>query len=213
MRSPRQTYYDFFSLIYDFIIRVHSRDTEGSLRKFITHKANLSKGDKALDLCTGTGSVAIELAEQVGEKGLVVGLDFSRGMIEKARKKAKNSKIDQLHLVQANAGQLSFKKSSFRAVTCPHAFYELKGYERAEAVNEGARVLMDRRRFCLMEHAKPQRRIPRLFFYVQILFLGARDVREFLAQEESIFGDRFKSITKEMSPTGQSKPIYSEKEG
>jgi ubiquinone/menaquinone biosynthesis C-methylase UbiE len=213
MRSPRQTYYDLFSLIYDFIIRVHSRDTGGSLRKFITHKANLSKGDKALDLCTGTGSVAIELAKQVGEKGLVVGLDFSRGMLEKAGKKAKNSKIDQLHLVQANASQLPFKGSSFHAVTCSHAFYELKGYERAEAVNEVARVLMDGGRFCLMEHAKPQRRIPRLFFYVRILFLGARDVREFLAQEESIFGDRFKSITKEMSPTGQSKLIYSEKEG
>jgi ubiquinone/menaquinone biosynthesis C-methylase UbiE len=213
MRSPRQTYYDLFSLIYDFIIRVHSRDTEGSLRKFITHKANLSKGDNALDLCTGTGSVAIELAKQVGEKGLVVGLDFSRGMLEKARKKAGNSKIGQLHLVQANASQLPFKKSSFAAVTCSHAFYELKGYERAEAVNEVARVLMDGGRFCLMEHAKPQSRIPRLFFYVRIFFLGARDVREFLAQEESIFGDRFKSITKEMSPTGQSKLIYSEKEG
>jgi ubiquinone/menaquinone biosynthesis C-methylase UbiE len=89
----------------------------------------------------------------------------------------------------------------------------LKGYERAEAVNEVARVLMDGGRFCLMEHAKPQRRIPLLFFYVRIFFLGARDVREFLSQEESIFGDRFKSITKEMSPTGQSKLIYGEKEG
>src|SRR4030042_5216528 len=140
MRSPRQTYYDLFSLIYDFIIRVHSRDTGGSLRKFITHKANLSKGDKALDLCTGTGSVAIELAKQVGEKGLIVGLDFSRGMLEKAGKKAKNSIIDQLQLVQANASHLPFKKSSLHAATCSHAFYELKGYERAEAVNEVARV-------------------------------------------------------------------------
>jgi demethylmenaquinone methyltransferase/2-methoxy-6-polyprenyl-1,4-benzoquinol methylase len=213
MGSPRQIYYDLFSKIYDFIIRVHSRDTGGSLRKFITHKANLSKGDKVLDLCTGTGSVAIELAKQVGERGLVVGLDFSQGMLEKAGKKAKNSKIDQLQLVQANASQLPFKKSSLRAVTCSHAFYELKGYERTEAVNEVARVLMAGGRFCLMEHAKPQRRIPRLFFYVRILFLGARDVREFLEQEESIFGDRFKSITKEMSPTGQSKLIYGEKEG
>jgi ubiquinone/menaquinone biosynthesis C-methylase UbiE len=170
MRSPRQTYYDLFALIYDFIIRVHSRDTEGSLRKFITYKANLSKGDKALDLCTGTGSVAIELAKQVGEKGLVVGLDFSRGMVEKAGKKAKHSKIDQLYLVQANASQLPFKESSFHGVTCSHAFYELKGYERAEAVNEVARVLMGGGRFCLMEHAKPQRRIPRLFFYVRIFF-------------------------------------------
>ncbi|HUL36933.1 MAG TPA: class I SAM-dependent methyltransferase [Thermodesulfobacteriota bacterium] len=213
MRSPRRTYYDLFSLIYDFIIRLHSQDTGGLLRNFIARKANLFKGDNALDLCTGTGSVAIELAKQVGEKGLIVGLDFSQGMIEKARKKAKNLTINQLHLVQANASQLPFKKSSFHAVTCSHAFYELKGDERAKAINEVARVLTDGGRFCLMEHAKPQRWISRLFFYVRIFFLGARDVREFLAQEESIFGNQFKSITKEMSPTGQSKLTYGEKEG
>jgi demethylmenaquinone methyltransferase/2-methoxy-6-polyprenyl-1,4-benzoquinol methylase len=155
----------------------------------------------------------MELAKQVGEEGLVVGLDFSQGMLQKARKKAKNSKIGQLHLVQANAHQLPFKKSSLHAATCSHAFYELKGYERVEAVHEVARVLMEGGRFCLMEHAKPQKWISRLFFYIRILFLGARDVREFLEQEESIFGDRFKSITKEMSPTGQSKLIYGEKKG
>lgn len=213
MNSPRQVYYDLFSKVYDFIIRLHSRDAGGSLRKFMTQKANPSKGDRALDLCTGTGSVAIELAKQVGEKGLVVGLDFSQGMLQKAQKKARHSKIDQLHLVQANASQLPFKKSSLHAATCSHAFYELKGYERIEAVNEVARILVDGGRFCLMEHAKPQRRISRLFFYIRILFLGARDVRKFLEQEESIFGDRFKSITKEMSPTGQSKLIYGEKKG
>jgi ubiquinone/menaquinone biosynthesis C-methylase UbiE len=122
-------------------------------------------------------------------------------------------KIDQLHLVQANASQLPFKKSSLHAVTCSHAFYELKGHERAKAVHEVAWVLIDGGRFCLMEHAKPERRISRLFFYIRIFFLGARDVREFLEQEESIFSDRFKSIAKEMSPTGQSKLIYGEKKG
>ena len=213
MRSPRQTYYDLFSLIYNFIIRLHSGNVEGSLRKFITEKANLLKGAQALDLCTGTGSVAIELAKKVGENGLVIGIDFSRGMLEKAKQKAEDQGLSNLFLVQGNASRLPFKGSSFHRMTCSHAFYELKGSERSKAIEEVARVLKEKGRFCLMEHAKPQRRIPRLFFYVRILFLGARDVREFLAQEESIFGNRFKSITKEMSPTGQSKLIYSEKEG
>jgi ubiquinone/menaquinone biosynthesis C-methylase UbiE len=110
--------------------------------------------------------------------------------------------IDGIHLVQANASQLPFKESSFHGVTCSHAFYELKGYERAEAINEVARVLMDGGRFCLMEHAKPQRRIPRLLFYIRILFLG---------EEETILGGRFKKVAGQMSPTGQSKLIYAEK--
>ena len=70
---------------------------------------------------------------------------------------------------------------------------------------------MDGGRFCLMEHAKPQRRIPRLLFYIRILFLGAKDARKFLGEEETILGGRFKKVAGQMSPTGQSKLIYAEK--
>jgi demethylmenaquinone methyltransferase/2-methoxy-6-polyprenyl-1,4-benzoquinol methylase len=213
MNSLRRLYYDLFSKVYDFIIRLHSRDREGSLRGFITEKANLSMGDKALDLCTGTGSVAVELTKGVGEKGLVVGLDFSRGMLEKAKEKAKRLNLDQLSLIQANASQLPFKKSSFHGVTCSHAFYELQGEERTRAIHEVGRVLIDGGRFCLMEHAKPQKALARLLFYVRIFFLGSKDARKFLAEEGSIFGEGFKNITKVMSPTGQSKLIYGEKGG
>jgi ubiquinone/menaquinone biosynthesis C-methylase UbiE len=213
MSCLRRIYYDLFSKIYDFIIRLHSRDRAGSLRRFIVEKANLSEGDKALDLCTGTGSVAIELTKKVGEMGLVIGLDFSQGMLEKAKEKTRNSRIDRLHLVQANASQLPFKQSSFHGVTCSHAFYELKGEERKRAIDEVARILINGGRFCLMEHAKPKRLFPRFLFYVRIFFLGAKDARKFLAEEGAIFGERFKNITKVMSPTGQSKLIYGEKGG
>ncbi len=213
MSSPRQIYYDLFSKFYDFIIRLHSRDVEGSLRGFIIGKVNLSKGDRALDLCTGTGSVAAKLAVQVGENGLVVGIDFSRGMLEKAKEKAFRLNFKQLHLVQAYADQLPFKDSSFSGVTCSHAFYELKGKERTIAIDEVARVLRTGGRFCLMEHAKPRKRIPRLLFYVRLYFLGSKDARKFLGEEESILGERFINIAGQMSPTGQSKLIYAEKGG
>jgi demethylmenaquinone methyltransferase/2-methoxy-6-polyprenyl-1,4-benzoquinol methylase len=183
------------------------------LRGFITEKTNASKGQRALDLCTGTGSVAAELAKRVGENGLAVGLDFSRGMLEKANKKALRLHLNQLHLVQANASQLPFKESSFQGVTCSHAFYELKEEERARAINEVARILTGGGRFCLMEHAKPQKAFVRLLFYIRIFFLGSRDARKFLEEEASIFGESFKNITKMMSPTGQSKLIYGEKGG
>jgi len=213
MSSLRQLYYDLFSKVYDAIIRLHSRDIEGSLRRFITEKANLSKGDWALDLCTGTGSVAVELAKQVGKDGLIVGLDFSWGMIEKAKEKARKLKIDRLQLVQANTSQLPFKKSSFHGVTCSHAFYELKEQERAMAIDEVARVLRRDGRFCLMEHAKPEKLFPRLLFYIRLFFLGAKDARKFLNEEGSIFGESFKNINKVMSPTGKSKLICGEKGG
>ena len=211
MSSLRRAYYDLFSKIYDLIIRLHSRDRAGSLRRFIVEKTNLSEGDKALDLCTGTGSVAVELTKQVGKTGFVIGLDFSWGMLEKAKEKTSKFRIDRLHLVQANASQLPFKKATFHGVTCSHAFYELKGDERATAIDEVARILIRRGRFCLMEHAKPKRLFPRLLFYGRVFFLGAKDARKFLAEEGSVFGESFENIEKEMSPTGQSKLIYAER--
>jgi ubiquinone/menaquinone biosynthesis C-methylase UbiE len=176
-------------------------------------KANLTTGDRALDLCTGTGSVGAKLAGQVGENGLVVGLDFSLGMLEKAKKKALRLNLKQLHVIQAYADQLPFKNASFHGVTCSHAFYELKGKERAIAITEVARVLMPGGKFCLMEHARPQKWLLRLLFYGRIFFLGAKDAKEFLGEEESIFGEHFKKVTGQMSPTGQSKLICAEKGG
>lgn len=213
MSSLRKAYYDLFSKFYDPVIRLHSRDIEGSLRRFIVEKTNLSKGDKALDLCTGTGSVAIELTKHVGERCLVIGLDFSEGMLRKAKEKAKRLNLNQFFLIQAYANQLPFKNSSFHGVTCSHAFYELKGEERTMAIEEVARVLRDGGRFCLMEHAKPEKLFPRLLFYIRLLFLGSKDARKFLMEEGSIFGESFKNITKVMSPTGKSKLIYGEKGG
>jgi ubiquinone/menaquinone biosynthesis C-methylase UbiE len=89
----------------------------------------------------------------------------------------------------------------------------LQGEERTRAIHEVGRVLIDGGRFCLMEHAKPQKALARLLFYVRIFFLGSKDARKFLAEEGSIFGEGFKNITKVMSPTGQSKLIYGEKGG
>ena len=213
MGSMRQAYYELFSKVYDFVIRLHSSDREGSLRKFIAEKTCLSQGDRALDLCTGTGSVAVNLATRVGEKGFVVGLDFSRGMIEKARLKSAKLSLNHLHLVQGDASQLPFKSASFHGVTCSHAFYELKGTERSKAIGEVGRVLRAGGTFCLMEHAKPDKFITGLLFYVRIFFLGASDAKEFLEKGESVLGERFMNITKELSPTGQSKLIRGEKKG
>lgn len=79
------------------------------------------------------------------------------------------------------------------------------------AVEEVARVLEKGGRFCLMEHVIPEMLFLRLLFYIRLFFLGSKDVKKFLRNEESIFGKRFKNIAKEMIPTGQSKLIYAEK--
>lgn len=213
MKGLRRSYYNLFSRVYDPFIRLHSRDAEGLLRSFIAEKAHLREGDRALDLCTGTGSVALELARAVGERGMAVGLDFSHGMLKKAREKSRRLNLSTLHLVEADASMLPFKNSCFTAVTCSHAFFELKGSDKKRAIEEVARVTEEGGRFCLMEHAEPEGRVAKLFFFVRICFLGSRDAGGFFENESNIFGHRFERITTEMAPTGKSKLMCGERRG
>lgn len=213
MKGLRRGYYNLFSRVYDGFVRLHSGDTEGLLRRFIAERVKLAPGDRTLDLCTGTGSVALEFARAVGEGGMVVGLDFSHGMLKKAQEKSRRLNSPNLHLVEADASMLPFKDSCFNAVTCSHAFYELKGPDRKRAIEEVARVTREGGRFCLMEHAEPEGRVAKLFFYLRIRLLGSRDARGFFENESDILRGRFQRITTEMAPTGKSKLICGERRG
>jgi len=213
MKGLRRDYYNLFSRVYDGFIRLHSGDSEGLLRQFIVERVKLTAGDRTLDLCTGTGSVAWELARVLGEVGMVVGLDFSHGMLKKALEKSRRLTACSPHFVEADASMLPFKNSCFNAVTCSHAFYELKGSDRNRAIEEVARVTREGGMFCLMEHAEPEGRLAKLFFYLRIRFLGSRDAREFFEDKTEILRGQFRRITTEWAPTGKSKLICGEREG
>ena len=50
-------------------------------------------GHKALDLCCGSGDIAILLSKLVGQKGQVVGLDFASSMLEDAAKREEKGRL------------------------------------------------------------------------------------------------------------------------
>jgi ubiquinone/menaquinone biosynthesis C-methylase UbiE len=56
--------------------------------------ANLKSGQSLLDLATGTGLVALGAKSVVGDKGYIVGIDISDGMLDIARQKAKSQNLD-----------------------------------------------------------------------------------------------------------------------
>ncbi len=53
-------------------------------------------GERVLDLCTGTGLVAIPTAKYVGPQGSVIGVDFSSGMLSQAKAKIEAEGIRNL---------------------------------------------------------------------------------------------------------------------
>jgi len=201
----RVHYYNAFSHVYDRFVAAHSSDREGRLRDVLADRAALSRGARALDLCTGTGAILPGLARRAGADGLVVGLDYSRGMLERAR--IKLGSTPGVALVRADAERLPFRKGSFDAVTCSHAFYELKGEGAERALAEVARTLRPGGSFLMMEHEVPQKPLIRLLFYIRLLSMGLRKALEVLGNEEALFRRHFEVVERIATDTGRSKII------
>ena len=203
MKKFRQRYYDLFSRFYDQFVALHSRDDQQKSRDFLTEHAGVEQGDCALDICTGTGSTLSRLQKRVGRDGLVVGVDFSRGMLTVAQ--VKTAGYHNVFLVEADVAYLPFKKSIFDAVTCSFAFYELKGKSHEHCLHEIGRVLKIGKPFLMMEHDVPRWRLTRMLFYVRLLSMGLKKTVQILRHERELLLQYFKYIDKVTMPAGRTK--------
>jgi demethylmenaquinone methyltransferase/2-methoxy-6-polyprenyl-1,4-benzoquinol methylase len=204
----RRAYYDLFSHVYDQLIAMHSGDATAAARDFLVERAGVEPGSRVLDLCTGTGAVALRAQQAVGPGGFVVGLDFSGGMIRKAQEKACLRQLESIAFVVGDAARLPFANASFDAVSCSHAMYELNGRVRDELLREARRVLRPGGRFVMMEHCEPRRPLPRFLYRVRLSALGSSANREFARDELPFLRRFFGDVGRELSPTGRSKLIH-----
>ncbi len=211
MKRWRRKYYDLFSHFYDQIIALHSRDKREALRELIVKKAGFRPGARLLDLCTGTGAVALTAGRIAQGKGMVVGVDFSQGMLQRARQKALAQGLYHVSFVLANVGELPFASNTFDAVTCSHAMYELDPQTRDAALAEACRVLKPGGRFAMMEHCEPQNPFIRLLYYIRLASMGSPENRKFARNEVPFLARFFQNVRLELTPTGGSKLILGTK--
>lgn len=81
----------------------------------------LEPGMRVLDLACGTGLNLPYLARAVGPTGTVVGLDYTRAMLERAKVRVEAGGHAQVRLIEGDAANLSFPEGSFDRVICTHA--------------------------------------------------------------------------------------------
>jgi ubiquinone/menaquinone biosynthesis C-methylase UbiE len=203
--SLRRVYYNGFSRFYDRFVAFHSRDKHGLARKFLADRLPTEEGGSVLDICTGTATLLSHLQARVGLDGRVVGVDFSRGMLKAGKDKMESSV--NIHLVEADAGHLPFAAGTFDAVTCSHAFYELKGETQNRALQEILRVLRPKGAFLMMEHDVPRNLFVRALFYVRLASMGAGRAVCILRHEQELLGRYFGRVEKILLPSGRSKVL------
>ena len=111
--------FDRIAGVYDVMNGVMTAGLHHQWRRRAADLADLAPGGRVLDVATGTGDLALELARRVGPGGTVIGADFSEAMLELARKKAGAVSAEdvQLRFEEANALALPYADDEFHAAT------------------------------------------------------------------------------------------------
>jgi len=142
---------------YDVMNSVMTAGLHHRWRRRAVDLAAVRPGDRALDVATGTGDLAIELARRVGPDGEVVGSDFSEGMLERAREKvpAAGDACAPLRFEWGDAQALPYADASFAAATVG---FGARNFADLEAgLGEMARVVRPGGRVVVLEITQPQR--------------------------------------------------------
>jgi demethylmenaquinone methyltransferase/2-methoxy-6-polyprenyl-1,4-benzoquinol methylase len=147
--------FDRIAGVYDLLNTVMTAGLHHSWRERAADSAELKPGAAALDLCCGTGDLALELRKRVGSSGRVVGADFSERMLELAQEKATERGADDVTFEWADAMELPYSDASFDAVTVGFGVRNLA--DVGAGIREMTRVLKPGGRCVILEITQPQK--------------------------------------------------------
>jgi demethylmenaquinone methyltransferase / 2-methoxy-6-polyprenyl-1,4-benzoquinol methylase len=150
---------------YDLMNSVMTAGMHHRWRERAAELACVGPGGSALDVCCGTGDLALELAGRVRPRGRVVGLDFSAPMLELAQAKSQEAGA-AVAWVQGNALELPFDSGEFDAATVGFGARNVVDLERG--IGEMARVVRPGGRVVILEITTPQR--PPLSWFYSVWF-------------------------------------------
>lgn len=145
---------------YDLINDVQSFGMHRRWKRRLVELVRIQPGDQALDVCCGTGDIALALATGGTQ---VTGLDFSEPMLEMARMKRAKSALQNPNFIQGDAMRLPFPDSTFDVVTVGYGLRNLADWRAGLA--EMARVARPGARLGVLDFGKPSNALWRVVYF------------------------------------------------
>jgi demethylmenaquinone methyltransferase / 2-methoxy-6-polyprenyl-1,4-benzoquinol methylase len=183
---------------YDLLNSVMTAGLHHRWRQRAADRAELVPGDAALDVCCGTGDLALELAGRVAPGGHVVGCDFSEPMLDLAREKAARQGASGVRFEWADALRLPYDDDRFDAATVGFGVRNLSDLDAG--LREMRRVLRPGGRLVILEITQPTR--PPLSTFYSLWFDRAVPVLGALAGDQEAYSYLPESVRSFPSPRG-----------
>jgi demethylmenaquinone methyltransferase / 2-methoxy-6-polyprenyl-1,4-benzoquinol methylase len=146
--------FDRIAGLYDVMNSVMTAGLHHTWRRRAVDLAGVGPGDRVLDVATGTGDLALELARRVAPGGEVIASDFSEEMLARARGKAAAAPVP-VTFEWANAMRLPYGDGEFAAATVGFGARNFSDLDRG--LGEMARVVHPGGTVVVLEITTPTR--------------------------------------------------------
>ena len=195
---------------YDWFNRLASCGLDQWWRRQAVVCGGIQPGQRVLDVCTGTGDLAILCARRLHGQGEVVGIDMNRAMLALARQKQRAKGL-AITWFQGDAEALPFASGSFDRVLIGFSTRNLN--DLMTGLREIVRVLRPRGELIILETGRPSNPVVRAGYFVFLFTFAraigvvltgrlwpftylARSVQQFLAPQQ--FVERLRSLQTEV---------------
>lgn len=145
--------FDRWAKLYDPFLSLFR--LKGVRRKTVD-MSGVRPGDRVLDVCTGTGDVALQFAKRCND---VTGIDLSAEMLAIARSKDSQGKV---RFLQMDATKLDFADKEFDVSSISFALHDMPPEVREEALREIGRVT--RGKIVIVDYNPPPSRLLRALY-------------------------------------------------
>ncbi len=188
-------HFDSIARKYDFMNTVLSFGLHLLWKRRAVEILGLRPGDRILDLCGGTGDLALLAVRQLGASGRVVLYDINRAMMEAGRRKVGRSVYGaRIAFVQGDGEQISLKADQFDAAMVGFGVRNMTHMERG--FEEMHRALRPGGKFLCLEFSRPVtpwfRRLYEIYSFhimpaVGKLLAGSRQAYTYLPESIRLF--------------------------
>lgn len=185
--------FDAISKEYDGLNRVISFGIDVKWRKKVVKLVANQNPQTILDIATGTGDLAINLAQTSAKE--IIGLDISEGMLEVGKQKITKRKLnDKIKMVIGDSENLPFDDNTFDAITVA---FGIRNFEHLnKGLTEILRVLKPNGIFVILETSVPTKTpfkqgynlyTKRIMPLIGKLFSKDKSAYSYLSESASVF--------------------------